>query len=236
MRRPSTPGADGRATIVVRRAAPGERLETLDHVERELAGDTLLIADPAGALAVAGVMGGASSEVSDATTRRRHRVGHLRPGQHPPDGAAPRPPLRGVSRFEKGQEPRLARLGADRTAQLIRRWAGGEIAAGRRRHRARPARPDARRVPARRASTGCSARTCRPPSSGSCWPASASRPSRRRRRAASPSRSSPSRCVVAAGTRPPSPRSCRPGAATSPSRPTWPRRSPASAATSSSRR
>ena len=30
------PGADGRATIVVRRATPGERLETLDHVEREL--------------------------------------------------------------------------------------------------------------------------------------------------------------------------------------------------------
>ena len=34
------------------------------------------------------------------------------------------------SRFEKGQEPRMARLGADRTAQLIRRWAGGEIAPG----------------------------------------------------------------------------------------------------------
>ncbi|HSP19369.1 MAG TPA: phenylalanine--tRNA ligase subunit beta, partial [Myxococcaceae bacterium] len=57
-------GPDGRATIVVRRSIPGERLETLDHVERELAGDMLLIADPAGPLAVAGVMGGASSEVS----------------------------------------------------------------------------------------------------------------------------------------------------------------------------
>ena len=54
--------------IIVRLARPLERFETLDHVDRELDPDTLLIADPAGPLGIAGVMGGAASEVSDSTT------------------------------------------------------------------------------------------------------------------------------------------------------------------------
>ncbi len=123
-------GPDGRRTIVVRRARDGERLETLDHVTRELTADTLLIADTEGALAVAGVMGGATSEVSDATTEVCiesavfDAVSIRRTAQ--------RLALRSEasSRFEKGQESRLARVGADRTAQLVRAWAGGEIAAG----------------------------------------------------------------------------------------------------------
>ena len=57
---------DGR--ITVRLAREDERLETLDHVERQLTADTLLIADPAGPLAIAGVMGGAASEVGEGTT------------------------------------------------------------------------------------------------------------------------------------------------------------------------
>ncbi|HXG40712.1 MAG TPA: phenylalanine--tRNA ligase subunit beta, partial [Candidatus Limnocylindrales bacterium] len=57
----------GRHRIVVRRARPGERLETLDHVERELDPETLVIADPSGPLAIAGVIGGASSEVGPGT-------------------------------------------------------------------------------------------------------------------------------------------------------------------------
>ena len=117
--------------IVVRRARAGERLETLDHVQRDLAPDTLLIADEAGPLAIAGVMGGAASEVSETTSdvivesaifdpvsirRTGHRYG-----------------LRSEAslRFEKGQEWRLAALGADRTARLVREWAGGSIAVGR---------------------------------------------------------------------------------------------------------
>jgi phenylalanyl-tRNA synthetase beta chain len=124
------PGADGRATIIVRRAAPGERLETLDHVDRELAGDMLLIADSAGPLAVAGVMGGATSEVSDQTRDIVIESAIFDPVSI--RRTAQRLALRSEasSRFEKGQEPRMARLGADRTAQLIRRWAGGEIAPG----------------------------------------------------------------------------------------------------------
>ncbi|HZD79202.1 MAG TPA: phenylalanine--tRNA ligase subunit beta, partial [Actinomycetota bacterium] len=54
--------------VVVRRAAEGERLVTLDDVERAFTGDDLLICDPERPVAVAGVMGGEVAEVSDATT------------------------------------------------------------------------------------------------------------------------------------------------------------------------
>ncbi len=117
-------------TIIVRPAREGEKLETLDHVERTLTPDTLVIADAGGALGIAGVMGGAHSEVGPATTaaivesaifdavsirRTAHRFG-----------------LRSEAslRFEKGQESRLARLGADRTAQLLAQWGGGRPAVG----------------------------------------------------------------------------------------------------------
>jgi phenylalanyl-tRNA synthetase beta chain len=56
-----------RGGIVVRRAAPGERLQTLDGLERLLTEDTLLITDDSGPIAIAGVMGGADTEVSERT-------------------------------------------------------------------------------------------------------------------------------------------------------------------------
>lgn len=124
-------GPDGRPTIVVRRAAPGEVIETLDHVRRELTPDVLLIADPSAPLGIAGVMGGASSEVSGSTADVVIESAVFDPVSI--RRTAQRLALRSEasSRFEKGQEVRLARLGADRTAQLVRRWAGGEVAPGR---------------------------------------------------------------------------------------------------------
>ncbi len=121
--------ADGR--ILVRLARPGERLETLDHVERELTPDTLLIADPAGPLAIAGVMGGAASEVGPETRDVIVESAIFDPVSI--RRTAFRYALRSEAslRFEKGQETRLARLGADRTARLVREWAGGTVAAGR---------------------------------------------------------------------------------------------------------
>jgi phenylalanyl-tRNA synthetase beta chain len=119
---------DGR--IVVRRASASERLETLDHVVRELHPETLLIADPSGPLAIAGVMGGASSEVGAATTDIVIESAIFDPVSI--RRTAFRYALRSEAslRFEKGIEPRLARLGADRTARLIAEWAGGTIAPG----------------------------------------------------------------------------------------------------------
>jgi phenylalanyl-tRNA synthetase beta chain len=116
--------------IVVRLARAGEQLETLDHVDRELTTETLLIADPEGPLAIAGVMGGASSEIAPTTTdvviesAIFDPVSIRRTAFH--YGLRSEASLR----FEKGQEHRLARLGADRTARLIADWAGGMVAQG----------------------------------------------------------------------------------------------------------
>ncbi|HSL97199.1 MAG TPA: phenylalanine--tRNA ligase subunit beta [Candidatus Deferrimicrobiaceae bacterium] len=122
---------DGRAGIVVRTARPGERIETLDHLVRDLDPDALLIADARGPLGIAGVMGGADSEVSGET-----RDVIIESAVFDPVSirrTAFRYGLRSEAslRFEKGQEARLARLGADRTARLIREWAGGTVARGR---------------------------------------------------------------------------------------------------------
>jgi phenylalanyl-tRNA synthetase beta chain len=118
-------------TIIVRRAVAGERLETLDHVDRELTADTLIIADPAGPIGIAGVMGGAESEITDDTTEIAIESAVFDPVSIRRTGH--RYALRSEAslRFEKGQEFRLARIGADRVAQLTLAWAGGSVARGR---------------------------------------------------------------------------------------------------------
>jgi phenylalanyl-tRNA synthetase beta chain len=120
----------GRAALRVRLATSGERLATLDHVDRELDPETLLIADSSGPLAIAGVMGGAASEVSDATRDVIVESAIFDPVSI--RRTAFRYALRSEAslRFEKGHEFRLARLGADRAAQLIVDWAGGTVARG----------------------------------------------------------------------------------------------------------
>ena len=135
---------DGRAGLRVRLASAGERLATLDHVDRDLDADTLLIADASGPLAIAGVMGGAASEVSDATRDVIVESAIFDPVSI--RRTAFRYALRSEAslRFEKGQEFRLARLGADRAAQLISEWAGGSVAAGV--VDTNPAEPEPRRV------------------------------------------------------------------------------------------
>jgi len=122
--------ASGRAALQVRLAREDERLATLDHVDRALDTETLLIADASGPLAIAGVMGGASSEVSDATRDVIVESAIFDPVSI--RRTAFRYALRSEAslRFEKGQEFRLARLAADRATQLIAEWAGGTAARG----------------------------------------------------------------------------------------------------------
>jgi phenylalanyl-tRNA synthetase beta chain len=134
----------GRASLRVRLARAGERLATLDHVDRALDDETLLIADASGPLALAGVMGGASSEVSDATRDVIVESAIFDPVSI--RRTAFRYALRSEAstRFEKGQEFRLARLGADRAARLIAEWAGGSVAQGR--VDTQPAEPEPRQV------------------------------------------------------------------------------------------
>jgi phenylalanyl-tRNA synthetase beta chain len=117
--------------IVVRRAHAGEELVTLDHLTRTLTDDTLVIADEDGPIGIAGVMGGEASEIGPGTADVVVESAIFDPVSI--RRTAFRYALRSEAslRFEKGQEFRLARIGADRTAQLIREWAGGDVARGR---------------------------------------------------------------------------------------------------------
>ena len=167
--------------------------------------------------------------------RDRHRVGHLRPGQHPPHGSALRPALRrracASRRARSSGWPGSAPTGWPS-------WSRPGPAARSPRVGWTPPRSSpasAGRVPPRRGSTACSARTSPRTSSGTSSPVSASRPSRAAGGEAIQSRRRPDRSTVRRSPGPPRPRSCRPGGATSRSRPTWRRRSPASAATRRSR-
>lgn len=111
--------------IVVRRAEPGERLTTLDDVDRELTDDDLLICDVEKPVAVAGVMGGSSSEVSGRTTDVL-----LESALFEPRGVfrtARRLKLRTEAsiRFERGPDPEGVAPAAERATALIVEWAGG---------------------------------------------------------------------------------------------------------------
>jgi phenylalanyl-tRNA synthetase beta chain len=63
--------------IVVRRARPGERLETLDHAVRELDPEDIVIADSSGAISLAGTMGGVATEISDSSTNLVIEAAHF---------------------------------------------------------------------------------------------------------------------------------------------------------------
>lgn len=119
-----------RGEITVRRAASGEKLETIDHVVRELSEDDLIIADGDRAIALAGVMGGVHSEISDETTEVLIESANFQ---------APniRKSSRGLGlisdsslRFERGVDINGTVYAADRAAQLMADTAGGRIWAG----------------------------------------------------------------------------------------------------------
>ncbi|WP_369372095.1 phenylalanine--tRNA ligase subunit beta [Promicromonospora sp. Populi] len=118
------------APIVVRRAAAGERLTTLDDADRALDTEDLLITDsPAGessrVLGLAGVMGGASSEVSDSTTDVLVEAAHF--DQITVARTARRHKLssEAAKRFERGVDPLLAPVAAQRVVDLLVELGGG---------------------------------------------------------------------------------------------------------------
>ncbi|MDQ3963103.1 MAG: phenylalanine--tRNA ligase subunit beta [Actinomycetota bacterium] len=111
-------------TIVVRRAKKGERLSTLDGIERSLDAADLLITDPRKALALAGVMGGEDSEVSDATTTVLLESAYFDPASI--GHTARRYGLRteASARFERGADPEACSFAAARCAHFITLTAG----------------------------------------------------------------------------------------------------------------
>lgn len=118
----------GEKRIVVRRAKAGEPMTTLDGVERALDEDTLVIADARQPVALAGVMGGEDSEVSEATTDILIESAYF----HPPciRRTAKKQTLSSEAsyRFERGVDIEMVEAAAWRCARLIRELAGGEIA------------------------------------------------------------------------------------------------------------
>ncbi|HEY1851941.1 MAG TPA: phenylalanine--tRNA ligase subunit beta, partial [Candidatus Binataceae bacterium] len=111
--------------IVVRRAGTDREFETLDNVRRTLEPDDLVIADGAKPLALAGVMGGLNSEVSDATTHIALESAYFEPMTIA--RTARRLGLRSEAsyRFERGIDRSGQVVALTRAAELIRRYAGG---------------------------------------------------------------------------------------------------------------
>lgn len=116
--------------IIVRRAKEGETIVSLDDMERRLTEDMLVIADPSGPVAVAGVMGGLSTEVTAATTNILLESAWFNP-------VSVRRTSRDLGlrsessiRFEKGIDIGGCMRAADRVAQLIHELGIGEVVTG----------------------------------------------------------------------------------------------------------
>ncbi len=121
---------DKKIKILTRAAKDGEKLTTLDDVERTLTSSNVLVCDEKGSLSIAGVMGGAESEVTDKTrnillegaawnfinirkTAKQHNL-----------------PSEASFRFSRGVHPSLAEIGVKRGLQLMAEWSGGVVAPG----------------------------------------------------------------------------------------------------------
>lgn len=117
----------GRA-VVVRRARKGERLVTLDGTARDLPAEAVVIADASVAQAVAGIMGGRDSEVTDTTRDLFIEVASFDPRLTRAARKALGMTTDASYRFERGVDPELAPLAMDRLARLIMSLAGGSLA------------------------------------------------------------------------------------------------------------
>lgn len=118
------------ATIVVRRAQSGERLVTLDGQERALTSAMLVIADPRRAVAVAGVMGGANTEVTAATRRVLLESAYFDPGSIRRTSRDLGLKTDAAYRFERGADIEGLVEALDRAAALMAELGGGVVARG----------------------------------------------------------------------------------------------------------
>ncbi len=120
----------GSKEIVVRRAKDAEKMTTLDETERTLSSEHLVITNGNVPVAVAGVMGGANSEVVEDTTTVIIEAAYF-------SGAVVRKASKDLglrsessARFEKGVDPERVRLAGERAAQLMVEYAGGTVLEG----------------------------------------------------------------------------------------------------------
>jgi len=116
--------------IIVRRAAEGERMTTLDGVDHPLGPDMLMITDGGGPIGVAGVMGGLESEVTDATRHVLLEAANFNNISIRRTSAALKIASEAAQRFGRGVDPELTTTALRRAAELMRALAGGTIAEG----------------------------------------------------------------------------------------------------------
>ncbi len=123
--------AQGQApTIITRRARAGERLTTLDGETRELPPYAVLVTDTAGPLSIAGVMGGAESEVQPTTRRVLLEAATWDPVTIRRVSKALKLTTEAAYRYQRGVPPALVEPALRRALELMRRWAGGVVAQG----------------------------------------------------------------------------------------------------------
>ncbi|MGO4595540.1 phenylalanine--tRNA ligase subunit beta [Leifsonia sp. 2TAF2] len=111
--------------IVVRRANPGETLITLDDQTRKLDPEDLVITDDSGAIGLAGVMGGASTEIGKETRNVLIEAANFDPVSIARTARRHKLPSEASKRFERGVDPQVAVAAAARVVQLLEQLAGG---------------------------------------------------------------------------------------------------------------
>ena len=116
--------------LIVRRARAGERIRTLDEVERELRPEMLVIADTEGPVALAGIMGGAGSEIGEATRDVAIESAMFDPASIRRTARDLKLDTESSHRFARGADIEGLDRAARRVAALILELAGGEAAAG----------------------------------------------------------------------------------------------------------
>jgi len=117
-------------TIIVRRAHDGERITTLDDAERTLSSDVLLITDGSGPVAIAGIMGGQETEVTDQTVDVLLEAANFDSISVRRASAELKIPSESAQRFGRGVDPELTLTALRRASELMRELAGGTVAKG----------------------------------------------------------------------------------------------------------
>ena len=116
--------------IIVRRAKSGEKITSLDGVERALTRETLVIADKERAVAVAGIMGGANSEVTESTTSILLESASFKPTSIHFTGRTLGMPSEACARFERGISAEMTLPALKRATQLMVELGGGQAVKG----------------------------------------------------------------------------------------------------------
>ncbi|TMR41219.1 phenylalanine--tRNA ligase subunit beta [Actinomadura geliboluensis] len=116
--------------IVVRRAAPGEKLETLDHVQRTLDPDDILITDESGPISMAGTMGGLATEIDDRSSDMVIEAAHFDAMGTARMSRRHRLHSEASHRFERGVDRELPLYASYRAVRLLAELGGAEVVPG----------------------------------------------------------------------------------------------------------